>query len=124
MTTTPDSPAALLRQAASLMRERAGKASPGPWFSWQEGRDGRGGASFIGAPDADLYVTVGMHGEDAHDRWSANQDFIASMHPLVALPVADWLETEAIMVEERGNSVEGQTFHALAVARAYLDGAK
>lgn len=36
--------------------------------------------------------------------------------------LAGWLETEARMVDIRGNSPEGQTFSALAVARAYLDG--
>lgn len=38
----------------------------------------------------------------------------------LALAVAEWLETEAHMVERRGNSAEGHTFHALKVARAYL----
>jgi hypothetical protein len=36
------------------------------------------------------------------------------------LEVAGWLETEARMVALRGNSSEGQTFHALNAARAYL----
>jgi hypothetical protein len=33
-------------------------------------------------------------------------------------PLAEWLETEAYMVEKRGLSPEGQTFHALKAARA------
>lgn len=33
---------------------------------------------------------------------------------------AEWLETEAHMASLRGSSPEGQTFHALKVARAYL----
>jgi Arc/MetJ-type ribon-helix-helix transcriptional regulator len=33
-------------------------------------------------------------------------------------PLASWLETEAHMCEKRGNSSDGHTFHALAVARA------
>jgi hypothetical protein len=44
----------------------------------------------------------------------------AATHPGVALAVAEWLETEAHMADLRGNSFEGQTFHALKVARAYL----
>lgn len=34
--------------------------------------------------------------------------------------VAGWLELEAHMAALRGNSPEGQTFHALKAARAYL----
>lgn len=54
-------------------------ASPGPWFSWIEGRDGRGGDSFIGTEgEADLYVSVG---KGYHPKWEADQDFIARHDP-------------------------------------------
>ena len=110
-----------LRRAASLMRKRAEAASTGPWKSWQEGRDHRGGDSFIQSTDepdnTDLYVTVGRN---YHPKWSADQDYVASMHPGVGMAVAEWLETEAHMADVRGNSVEGHTFGALKVARAYL----
>jgi hypothetical protein len=41
----------------------------------------------------------------------------------LSFAVAEWLETEAHMAEQRGNSAEGHTFHALKVARAYSGGA-
>lgn len=50
----------------------------------------------------------------------ADADHIAGMDPVVALAVAEWLDHEAHMAGLRGNSPEGQTFHALKVARAYL----
>lgn len=40
------------------------------------------------------------------------------LFPTSAEDIAGWLETEAVMWEQRGNSPEGQTFHALKVARA------
>jgi hypothetical protein len=93
--TITETPAAQLRAAAKLMRERAEAASDGPWFSWIEGRDGHGEESFVGTPRADLYVSVGMHGEGAHERWQADQDYIATMHPIVGAALADWLEATA-----------------------------
>ena len=102
-TTVPDpleSPADTLRRAAKQMREYAAAATPGPWQAvagiWRD-ETGHGAAS----QEADA-----LHA--------------ASWHPLVAAAVADWLETEAHMAALRGNSAEGQTFHALKVARAYL----
>ena len=87
---TDPTPAEELRQAAKLMREQAQAATPGPWSAFAECHE---------TPDA---------------------KYIAGMHPGVALAVADWLETEARMVERRSLSVEGHTFHALKVARAFL----
>lgn len=87
--------AVLIREAVRVLRERIQAASDGPWFSWIEGRDGRGGDSFIGThePDAgDLYVTVGG---GYHPKWEADQDYIAMMNPVLGAALADWLEAEA-----------------------------
>lgn len=102
----PDTdPAALLREAARLMRERATAASPAPWWSWQEGRDGWGGDSFIGTSHGtsrgdDLYVHVGHNREEYARNWEDDQDYIAGMHPGVALAVADWLDARAAEYDE------------------------
>lgn len=48
----------------------------------------------------------------------------ALMHPKLAEPLAEWLEMEAHMAEKRGLSAEGNTFHALKVARAINGGAQ
>jgi hypothetical protein len=83
------SEAVFLRDAAAILRRRLQAASGGPWFSWIEGRDHRGGDSFIDSPDADLYVAVGMHGEGAHEKFEANQDYIAMMDPVLGAALAD-----------------------------------
>lgn len=82
----------LLREAAALMRERAEKASRGPWR--HESNLGKVPASVVHAApgairgkDRDLPVTADTFGRDgAH---------IASWHPAVALAVADLLDERA-----------------------------
>jgi len=98
---TTDSPAALLRQAAALIRERAGLVPPSPWFI--HGRqvtthDGCNVISDSGRPERTQYI--------------------ASMHPAVALAVADWLESEAHL------EFADVPDPALAVARAVLESAR
>jgi hypothetical protein len=126
----PESPSAFLLRAASAMRERAQAASEGPWKSWQEGRDHRGGDSMIATGDShpgsgDICVNVG---KGYHAKWEADQDYIAGMHPLVALAVAGWLEAEGKRAAEIDGH-EGEPVYALmlagyrhpvAVARAFL----
>lgn len=114
MTETPESPAATIRRAAASMRERAQEVpSVFPWRA--EGRDVTATQDYDGSdPDWDMGFTVAT---------CARQDeaeHIAAMHPLVGVALAEWLETEAHMAGLRGTSDEGQTFHALKVARAYL----
>jgi hypothetical protein len=113
VTTTPD-PAAELRAAASLMRERAGLVPPSPWFI--HGRqvtthDGCNVISDSGRPERTQYI--------------------ASMHPAVALAVADWLENEADAADlVQRTAIDPHEMlglpdrHALAVARAYLESAR
>lgn len=103
MTTTPD-PAAELRAAASLMRERAGLVPPSPWFI--HGRqvtthDGCNVISDSGRPERTQYI--------------------AGMHPAVALAVADWLDEVAA---DSHSSLPGWVEEAAAkIARAYLESA-
>jgi hypothetical protein len=67
------------RQLAELERlERA--ATPGPWVSWVEGRDGGGGDSFIqagGGEGPDIYVSWSMTASIRAA--AADQDFIAAV---------------------------------------------
>lgn len=72
-----------IRKAAALMRERAGKASFGPWWA---ASDGLVWADRPGDP-----VSGSEQVEDAQH--------IASWHPTVALAVADWLERVAYAIE-------------------------
>ena len=117
-----ESPAETVMRAATLMRERAEAASRGPWKSWQEGRDHRGGDSMIATGDShpgsgDLYVQVGS---GYHAKWEADQDYIAGMHPFVALAVAGWLESLSGIEWSEHHSYSDELMHALKTARAYL----
>lgn len=114
------SPAEELREAARLMRERAQAASPGPWERYEH--DLGDGTSYwdVAAPSHDRpgyaqYVTPPRN----DPKGAADSAYIAGMHPLVALAVADWLDScgaKAEGVIDEPVSVE----HALDVARAYL----
>lgn len=120
-----------LRRAASLMRERADGASPGPWAHIDEAP--------CGTPIAYSHVKAGdwlvADCGTADDMAAWNAPHIASWHPGVALAVADWLDREADgqdlvdSVERVSVEIDGEvevvhsTYpEALAVARAYLGG--
>lgn len=110
--------AELLREAASLMRQRATLATPGPWGTVARPRRGR------------------LHVES--DQWTITQppmredaEHIASWHPGVALAVAFWLEAVARSWDgqaDRWNALAGDrprwsvppSHPALAAALAYL----
>lgn len=103
----------LLRRAASLMRERAEAATPGPWTVKPHGAR------------HDCMTVRGVGDEHvAYYTGTPDAAHIAAMHPAVALAVADWLDAasaKAEAVEASGltfGGVEGKP--ALAVARAYL----
>lgn len=116
-----DSPAEVLRRAAELMRKQAGAASDGPWKSWQEGRDHWGGDSMIGTEDpdgGDIYVQVAQSGY--HPKWEADQDYIAGMHPLVGVALADLLDRFAGCDCDEDGDHWPEKAAALAVARAFL----
>lgn len=118
----PDSPAATLTAAATLLRKRAIAATQGPWVP-----------SIVRSPRAT--VTSGIYSH-AHPAGSAasevaaagrkgrecggvanpdNAEYIALMHPDVGLALAEWL----------GDAAEGDEHgehnpYALAVARQIL----
>ena len=104
--------AEILRRAAALMRERAEKAHGDRWaydLTYHAN-------TFEVTADDGLLLAKGIPGAGT-GRWTA--EHIASWHPAVALAVADWLDREAAW-EERGATLAGDRFQALAVARAYL----
>lgn len=78
-----------LREAAKVLRERAEAATPGPWAA-----DQRGGVTgrFAGMTEVISESTDQSHA-----------DFIATMHPGVALALADVFER----VANRADQIEG-----------------
>ena len=121
--TTPTSPADTLREAATLIRERANAATPGPWHvcdepEWSE-EDGRGVCGPAHEPIARL--AEDWYEPDPGEPTAENDaDHIASWHPAVALAVADWLEQMARA--KVGTSYGDLPFEdsAYEVARTYL----
>lgn len=124
--------AALLREAAQRLREKAEAATPGRWrFTDSEAaNDVWAGGMVVVSPDGDPIANV-------QDDWYENDpdepapvndaEFIALMDPTVALAVADWLDATADendAPEGSGlaflNFVSADAFAALAVARAVL----
>ena len=114
--TTQEAPAAMIRRAAALMRERAGGCEPRRWFRYDTGKNypqriaSEGNVALI----AETFI------DPAHRPYEA--EHIASWHPLVAAAVADWLEAAtgtAARAEAEGASVHPDSY-ALKVARAYL----
>lgn len=162
---TPDE---TLRAAAKLMRERAAAATPGPWerpldtrhknlviaalpegeqgqwidgcipaeWSHHKGVTGRyaGQRERVGVVSADVWSVGGF----MRKRSGRDLDYVASMHPGVALAVADWLDAEAaraqtlisprLLCRQCGGYLEDENADslcrcwdaALDVARAYL----
>lgn len=116
--TTENTAVEMLRRAAALMRERATKAPPGPWFV-TDGAARYGG--LVAAPTDVFPEDDGYAGHLIGESMSpANREYVASMHPPVALAVADWLdgvaEAQSFADQRRAMYVDS----ALAVARAYL----
>lgn len=101
----------LLRRAAALMRESAQANEPGPWVAEIDER----GNAWINLPWC--AHAWGMHGFPDEARHVAS---FAS--PVVALAVADWLDTCAgIWAGDAQHMMKVATTHgALEVARAYL----
>lgn len=113
-----------LRRAASLMRERAEKATPDVCPEWTR--------SAVRHIARNCEIECWHDGEgDPHDGeevgWDRYNDapHIASWHPAVALAVADWLDGLSIEVggafdPERYADVNPNARKGIAVARAYL----
>ena len=120
---TTENPAGTLRRAATLMRERAETATPGPWWPvagiWQTETF----AAVLGPKgipeDAGTWLMATGRGAASQE---ADADHAASWHPLVALAVADWLEREASLIDSQvfPQSDPAMERYPLAVACAYL----
>lgn len=97
-----------LREAASLMRERALTATDGPWTHGPHFQRANCASVFAGKRTEGHYLAMYATPADA--------EHIASWCPAVALTVADWLEVTA-----RDVGTSSFAFHAaIKVARAYL----
>ena len=111
-------PVAELREAARLIRERAGATIPGPWSPRTDVRDG----SY--REDVEPPRTERVIGEAsgvAICGTRADADHIAGWHPLVALAVADLLDKIAWMGEmDRDQLGRVGCDEAIAIARIYL----
>lgn len=120
VTLSGEPPAGEIRRAAALLRERAEKATPGSWQHMCLGSEGCLVLRKSGTVRERGRARVARFGQKEWKADHADAEFVAGMSPPVALAVAEWLDMEAHMCEVRGNSLEGHTFHALKVARAYL----
>lgn len=113
-----------MRRAATLMRERADAATPGPWESYQNIHAetavcefGRGGFGVVALPAT---------GRPDYGR--ANIEHLAAWDPAVARAAADLLDAGADEIERRvardGDQVlkrANPVFHAMTeLARTYL----
>jgi hypothetical protein len=114
------SPAETLRSAATLMRERAEAATPGPWKAHDQNGDWYVSSVEFGQ------VSTGINEEPSLpeflmiERDRRDAEHIAGMDPLVALAVADLLDVEAAIAERRLPDESGAVHPALRVGRAYL----
>lgn len=103
-----------LREAARVLRERAGFATPGPWEfqPW----------STYALPSGDYAESILMSahafdGEITRDLPDHDGDYIATMHPGVALAIAAWLEATAEVIVDDEEPV---VMAAVSVADAVL----
>lgn len=124
--TSAESPAVLLRRAATHLDELAKGATPGPWSRPYPG------ASCLAAPapgDEDpVYTGRGQvevirsavwegTGEFVRSRTDRDLDWIAALSPVVAAPLAEWLRETA---EYIGAVQCSPPVGAVALARALL----
>lgn len=112
-----------LRRAEARLREKAGKATGGPWTTqWYEHY------VHIYAPNRILSERCPYPYTDAEDEHGWDADYMALMHPPVAVALADWLGAEiedlaaflALNPEQADATPLPTTAAALALARAVL----
>lgn len=105
----------VLRQAATILREQAEAATPGPWHwsppsaaEWPSGDE-----SLLGAADETVLYGWGYDasGIEATD---ADRTYIATMHPGVGLALADLLNN---LQGAQPNDVDAIERDALTLAR-------
>ena len=99
-----------LRDAAQRLRTLAEAATPGPWEADLE-------FTTVDATPIRRRQQTQYRGAVASLYTTADTEFIAAMHPGVALALADWLAQAAIHV--KGGSLSGHPMsdRAIAVAR-------
>jgi hypothetical protein len=112
--------AELLRRAATVLRERAKSATGGPWTSAINDPE----MCAVDAPSGRALVDVLLgdtDDRDAHPQADADAEYIALMHPPVALFLADLFDEVADSVEQEGGIVQDSTTAGtIDVARAIL----
>ncbi len=128
-------PAEELRTAAKLMRERAQASTPGPWKEMCLGSEGCQVLRANGTVRERGRGRVARFGQKEWKADHADAEYVAGMHPGVALAVADWLEQTAESVSRAIPRPSGLCHacggmlaedcccgwdEALRVARAYL----
>jgi hypothetical protein len=100
----PETPAAMMRRAAKLIRERAALVPPPPWYPLVH--------DVITDDDLNVIASSGL---------AVRTQYVASWHPGVAVAVADLLDKLAWM-GELDPDLLGRVGcdEAIAIARAYL----
>jgi len=119
MTTTTETPASQLREAAALLRERVGAASPGRWSHMCLGSEG---CQVLNDGHLRERKHVARFGRKEWKADHADAQYVALMDPVVGAALADWLEAAAKVAwrtEGEGAAVH-QDSYALKVARAIL----
>jgi hypothetical protein len=111
------SPAETLRAAASLLRQRAEKATPGPWKPMVLGSEGYLVHRDSGTIRERGRGRVARFGCKDWDADRADAEYVAAMHPLVGVALAGWLDRFGDKLYCYGPA---EFEHALAIARAYL----
>jgi hypothetical protein len=107
-------PIETIRRAAELMRKRAKAATKGPWTI----ADSYPNALVV---SDDYSLTVAEVNDLRPDATVKDAAYIAAMHPIVALAVADWLDSVASAFHPLTTpQPHGEVGQALAVARVYL----
>lgn len=107
------SPAEELRAAAKRLRERAEAATAGPWTAQVMGSEGYLVSRVHGTIRERGRSRVGRFGCKDWDGDRADAEYVASMHPPVALAVAEWLDRNAEACDGINITTEksGQRFH-------------
>ena len=117
-----ENPAETMRQAATLLREQANAATPGPWQHMCIGSEGCLVLRKTGTIRERGRGRVARFGQKDWQADHADAEFVAGMSPAVALALADWLDNEAVNAPGPGEVYlrGGRDAYALAVACAYL----
>ena len=114
---TPETPAEVLRRAATLMRERAEVASPGPWHQMCMGSEG---CSVLNDGHLRERKRVSFSGRKEWKADHADATHIASWHPLVAADFAAVLEAAADEMDADHRDGLMITAAVLKAARTFL----